>query len=174
MTTRRERIAKGSDLEKAVELIQNAILTASSPPKEKAFTIERRKIIIVAGVRHEIDVWVEIDAGKESRTVFIFECKNWQDKVGKNEIIIFSEKIKVAQAKRGFFVAPSFTSDAEAQCRLDPGMERLVSREASTLFSSLPVPVYVVIQNVERTALSLSLAGPPPRDQRANTACTYR
>jgi hypothetical protein len=91
MTTPRERIAKGSNLEKAVQLIEDAILRASPALKKKAFTIERNKIMAVAGVHHEIDVWVEIDAGKGYNAVFIFECKNWQDKVGKNEIIVFGE-----------------------------------------------------------------------------------
>src|SRR5216684_3446722 len=173
MTTPRERIAKGSDLEKAVELIENAILTASPSLKEKTFAIERRKILTVAGVRHEIDVWVEIDAGKEYRSIFIFECKNWQDKVGKNEIIIFSEKIKASQAMWGFCLAPTFTSDAEAQCQLDPRMKLLIAQETSPLFARLPDPV-VVITNVERAALSLSVAGPLPRNQGTNVPCTYR
>src|SRR5437879_2880832 len=51
------------------------------------------------------------------------------DNIPKNDIIIFSEKIKAAEAQRGFFVAPSFTRDAEAQARLDPRMELLTARE---------------------------------------------
>src|SRR5437870_3802591 len=113
MTPQRERIAKGSNLEKAVELIEGAILTASPALKEKPFTIERRKLITIAGVPHEIDVWVEVDEGTE-KAIFIFECKHWQKKkVGKNEIIVFSEKIRVTQARRGFFIALSFTKGAK-------------------------------------------------------------
>jgi hypothetical protein len=172
VTTPRERIAKGSDLEKAVELIEGAILSASPTLKGNAFAIQRRKIIVVDGVTHEIDVWVDIDSGKGYKSVFIFECKNWQDKVGKNEIIIFSEKIKAARAHRGFFVAMSFTTDAEAQCKLDPLMELLKAREASTVFSH--VPVNVIIHNVTRRHLDLvmDLRGGSPKGD--DPSCVYR
>lgn len=70
--------------------------------------------------------------------MFIFECKNWQDAVGKNEIIIFFEKIDAAQAQRGFFVAKSFTADADAQAKKDARMELLTVKEHDPASYILP------------------------------------
>src|SRR5689334_20905416 len=65
-----------------------------------------------------------VGVAKGYTVTFIFECKNWEDAVGKNEIIIFSEKIDAVSAQRGYFVAKSFTRDAEAQALKDPRMTR--------------------------------------------------
>jgi hypothetical protein len=110
---------KGSALEIAVRAIEQAILATSPAYNEKTFRIVQRKIISVSGVRHEIDVWVGVDLAPGYEAVFIFECRNRTDKVDKNDIIVFTEKIRAVQAQKGFFVAKSFTSDAEAQAGLD-------------------------------------------------------
>jgi hypothetical protein len=115
----------GNELERAVHLIERAILDSSPGLAKDSFRIEGKKIVTVDGVRHEIDLWVEIDHGRDYRSIFIFECKNWKHKVGKNEIIIFSEKIDVLQAQKGFFVAPEFTSGAEAQATRDGRIQLL-------------------------------------------------
>ena len=115
-----ESFLKGKDLERAVEAIEAAILQSSPSYDEKTFRIESRKTVVVESVRHEIDIWVEVDLGKGYRSVFIFECKNQEDKVDKNDIVVFSEKIDALQAQRGFFVARSFSRYAEAQARRDP------------------------------------------------------
>jgi hypothetical protein len=87
--------------------------------------MEPKKIIVSDGVRHEIDLWVTVDIGNGYESTFIFESKNWKKKIGKNHIIDFSEKIKVAPAQRGFFVAHSFTRDAIAQAKKDPRIRLL-------------------------------------------------
>jgi hypothetical protein len=110
---------KGDDLENSVEALERAILSDSPSLSHNKFTIEKRKIIIRDGVKHEIDIYIAIDLGNAYESINIFECKNWKAKVDKNEIIVFSEKVKVLGAQRGFFVAKSFTKYAEAQAKLD-------------------------------------------------------
>lgn len=129
---------KGHSLERAVEFIETAILQSFPEYRDKSFTIETRKIIVVDGVRHEIDVWVEIDFGRGYRSIFVFECKNWEEKVGKNEIILFSEKVKAAQAQRAFFVATSFTRDAVAQSEKDARIELVHAKSHNDQFALVP------------------------------------
>lgn len=131
-------LEKGSALELAVHAIESAILRSSPSYQEKTFSVEMKKIVTVAGVRHEIDIWVAVDLGAGYEAFFVFECKNWAEEVGKNELIVFSEKIKVLQAQRGFFVAKSFTSDAEAQAKLDPRITLM--RVTDLPVEDIPVP----------------------------------
>lgn len=100
---------KGDALEKAVELIERFILDDNS---NATVTIEPKKIVVVNKVKHEIDIYITIDHGKGYKGLFIFECKNWAKKVDKNEIIVFSKKIEVTSAQKGYFIAKSFTDDA--------------------------------------------------------------
>lgn len=120
---------KGNGLESAVLGIEQAILRLIPGYNEKTFVIQGKKIFKVNGVTHEVDIWVEVDLGFGYKPVHIFECKNWAQKVGKNKIISFSEKIKVLNATKGYFVAPDFTADAEAQANLDNRMTLLRSKD---------------------------------------------
>jgi hypothetical protein len=120
---------KGVELEVAVHTIENHILASSPALRENSFTIESWKRVTVGGVHHEIDIFVSVDLGKGYTAVFIFECKNWETAVGKNEIVIFSEKIDALQAQRGYFVAKSFTKDAQAQAVKDPRITLLIATE---------------------------------------------
>ena len=129
---------KGNSLEMAVHALESAILRRSPGYNEKTFRIVSKKIISTGGVHHEIDIWVNVELGGYSAT-FIFECKNQKAKVGKNDIIVFAEKIKVAQAQTGFFVAKSFTRDAEAQARGEPRIQLLRVRELP--IDEVPVPI---------------------------------
>ena len=83
--------------------------------------VERRTngLLPVGDVHHEIDVCVAVGAAKGYESVFLFECKNWADPVGKNEIIVFAAKIDAAVAQPGYFVAKQFTKDALAQAAKD-------------------------------------------------------
>jgi hypothetical protein len=83
---------KGNALEAAVLAIEELILRTSPAVKEKTYVIESKKIINAGGVRHEIDLFVTFELGPGYNPVFIFECKNWQEAVGKNEIIVFCRK----------------------------------------------------------------------------------
>jgi hypothetical protein len=135
MTTPQE---KGNALEAAVLAIEELILRTSPNVKEKTYRIESKKLINVGGVHHEIDLFVTFELGPGYNPVYIFECKNWKEAVGKNEIIIFAEKIAVAGAQRGFFVAKSFTADAIAQAEKEPRMELVVAAEHDPASTILP------------------------------------
>ncbi len=52
-------LEKGNALEFAVKTVEATILKASPALKENKFLIESKKIITVAGVHHEIDIFVE-------------------------------------------------------------------------------------------------------------------
>ena len=119
---------KGDALENAVAAIEEVILQSSAGTGRKPI-VEKKKIIIVNEVRHEIDVYVTADLGPGYKPIFIFECKNWKEAVGKNEIIIFSEKIDVSRATSGCFVAKSYTSDAVNQAKQDPRITLLLASE---------------------------------------------
>lgn len=93
---------KGRALERAVHALERAILRDSPGFSESTFRIEPRKILVRDGVRHEIDLYVSIDVTPVHPAIYVFECKNWAVPVGKNEIIVFSEKIAAADAQRGF------------------------------------------------------------------------
>jgi hypothetical protein len=110
---------KGNVLESAVLAIEQAILRSVPTAAGQNQTIESRKLVNVDGVRHEIDVYVTVNFAHGYCAIFIFECKNWAQPVGKNEIIVFSEKIAAIGAAYGYFVARSFTSDARAQAEKD-------------------------------------------------------
>jgi hypothetical protein len=127
---------KGDALEDAVAAIESLILQ-TSPANAARPIIEKKKILQVSGVRHEIDVFVTIDSATGYKSVYIFECKNWQNAVGKNEIIVFSEKIDASRAACGYFVAKSFTADAEAQAKKD---SRLILLSATEHDPSAPIP----------------------------------
>lgn len=128
---------KGDALEAAVRTIEAAILQTSPSYNDKTFVIETKKRVLIDGVHHEIDIWVKIDLGKGYETLFIFECKNWEDKVGKNEIIVFSRKVHDVRAQHGYFVAKSFTADAEAQAAKDA---RITLLRATERHFDVPVP----------------------------------
>lgn len=120
---------KGDALEKAVQLIETYILGSNPGTRDAIVTIEPKKIVVVNKVKHEIDMYIAIDYGKGYKALFIFECKNWKKKVDKDEIIVFSKKIEVIHAQKGYFVAKSFTRDAEAQAEQDGRIELLVATE---------------------------------------------
>ena len=119
---------KGDALENAVAAIEEVILQSSAGTGRKPI-VEKKKIIVVNEVRHEIDVYVTADLAPGYKPIFIFECKNWKEAVNKNEIIIFSEKIDVSRATSGCFVAKSYTSDAVNQAKQDPRITLLLASE---------------------------------------------
>src|SRR5216683_2528300 len=123
---------KGDALENAVAAIEEVILQSSVGMGRKPI-VEKKKIIIVNEVRHEIDVYVTADLAPGYKPIFIFECKNWKEAVGKNEIIIFSKKIDVSHATSGCFVAKSYTSDAVNQAKQDPRITLLLASEYDAL-----------------------------------------
>lgn len=141
---------KGNALEIAVAAIERQILQTSPGLRENTFRIESKKIIDIGGVHHEIDIFVTIDLGQGYKSVFIFECKNWTDAVGKNEVVVFSEKIDASQAQHGYLIARSFTKDAEAQAKKDPRMTLLLATEHDPTGMPVPFDFHYVNPELER------------------------
>ena len=129
---------KGKQLERSVEAIERAILETSPMYNKDTFRLESPKIIVLDGVKHEIDVWVEVEIAKGYKPVFIFECRNRVEKADKNDIIVFSEKIEASRAQHGFFVARSFTRYAEAQAEKDSRVTLLPVKELPV--EEIPTP----------------------------------
>ena len=136
---------KGTALEDAVAAIERHILSTSPALCQNRFLIEGKKIINVNGVHHEIDIFVTIDVGGGYKSVFIFECKNWEEAVGKNEIIIFAEKIAATQSQKGYFVAKSFTKDAEAQAATNPRIQLVIASQHEPTTAPLPLGLHGLI-----------------------------
>lgn len=120
---------KGDALERAVQLLETVILGTNASTREATVTIKPKKIIDDNGVKHEIDIYITVDPGNGYESIYIFECKNWEQKVGKNEIIVLSEKIDVIRATKGFFVAKSFTIDAKARAKQDQRITLLIATD---------------------------------------------
>ena len=120
---------KGDALEDAVRGIESAILRASPALAEGTFEIESKKIVVANAVRHEIDLYVTVRLGPGYDSVFVFECKNWESGVSKNDIIVFSEKIRATRAQTGFFVAKDYSRDAVAQATQDHRIVLLTAAE---------------------------------------------
>lgn len=145
---------KGDALHHAVLAIEQHILHTSPHLKNKNFIIQDKKIINAAGVHHEIDIFVSVESAPGYSAVYVFECKNWKDAVGKTEIIDFIEKIHCANAAHGYFVAKSFTKDAYAQAEKSSRLTLLVATEHDP--TGLPIPgefhtVASVVRNFEVT-----------------------
>jgi|SRR5882762_9715206 len=132
---------KGDALELAVAAIEHVILHTSHSGMPQ---FERKKRINVGGVHHEIDLYLTIDSAPGYTSTFIFECKNWQDAVNKNEIIVFSKKIQDSSAAMGFFVAKSYTADAIAAAKSDArivlytAIEHDPARDATEFYCRFP------------------------------------
>jgi hypothetical protein len=140
---------KGDALQDTVVLIESTILHTAPHLKEKNFTIEPKKIINSDGVHHEIDVYVTVDSAPGYSAIYIFECKNWKDSVGKNEIIAFVEKINCSNAMHGYFVATSFTKDAKAQAEKCSRLTLLHATEVDLTAVDGHQVMFSVLKNVE-------------------------
>lgn len=121
---------KGNTLEQIVESIEKVILECNPTLKHANYSIERRKIKIIQGVRHEVDIYVRVNPGNGYDAIFLFECKNWDHKqVGKTPIIEFAEKIRVFGAQRGFFIAKGYSRYAIAQAALSERIQLCKARD---------------------------------------------
>lgn len=128
---------KGQELEQAIGAIERTILRANPNLSEKSYTINFRKIIVVDGVKHEIDVWIEFDLGGGYKSIFIFEARNWDKTVGKDHIIVFSAKIAAASAQTGYFVAKSLSKYARAAAKNDPRIRLLKATDDFAMSDSI-------------------------------------
>lgn len=150
---------KGQALEIAVHAIETVILESSPSLRGQPFELERRKILTVGDVHHEIDIYTKVGAATGYESVFIFECKNWEAPVSKNELIIFSEKIDVAVAQRGYFVAKNFTKDALAQAAKDPRVTILYATEHDSANVPPPESFHITAQASVKCSTTFRVAG---------------
>ncbi|MCP5283748.1 MAG: restriction endonuclease [Burkholderiaceae bacterium] len=146
---------KGDDLELAVRLIEDAILAAGYKGSISSYEIESKKIVVVQGVRHEIDLFVKMQPAPGYESHFIFECKNWAANVGKNEIIVFAEKVRCLNVSRGYFVARDFTKDAVAQANIN-GRISLLRADIYEPVQRIAFP-FVVASNIKTINARLGL-----------------
>lgn len=107
----------------------------------------------MGGVHHEIDIFVTIDLGNDYKSIFIFECKNWQEPVGKNEVIVFSEKIDACQAQRGFLISKSFTKDARFQAEKDPRVSLATAAEHDPLATEIPFGLHFIFSTIDQAEI---------------------
>lgn len=155
MTTTKD---KGDALEAVVQMIETAIVRDSPSLSEAPMEIQPKKIMIVDGVRHEIDLFVQVVPAPGYSSTFIFECKNQIDPVSKNVVIVFEAKIKACQAQRGFFVARSFSKYAEAQAAMNSRILLLTATELE--LEVVPLPFHLHTLNYTVTTKSLSVDAP--------------
>ena len=150
---------KGRELERAVQAIEAVILKSSPALCEQPFRIEARKRINVGGVHHEIDIFGTVEAAKGYTSTFIFECKNWEAAVGKNDIIVFSEKINAVSAQRGYFVAKAFTKDAAAQAEKDLRITLLTATEHDPASTITPESFHITAPATAKRTITFRVAG---------------
>lgn len=78
-------VKKGNALEDAVHLIEQTILSNNPATRDAVIMIEPKKIVIVDGVKHEIDIIVTIDMVRVTNLYSFLSVK-----IGKNQL----EKMK--------------------------------------------------------------------------------
>lgn len=105
-------IEKGRELERVIELIEKTIFSVDHSFKDKDYSIERNKVIVINRVKYEIDIYVEFFKLGQ-KFIYIYECKNREKPVARKEITDFSDKIGVVSASKGFFIAKSFSKDSK-------------------------------------------------------------
>lgn len=103
--------------------------------KEATITIDTKKRVTVLGVRSEIDVYVSVKLGNGLELIYIFECKNREEPVDKNDITVFDDKIQEVGAQKGYFVAKKYGIDAINKAKRYQRIELL---KATDEFETLP------------------------------------
>lgn len=156
------RPQKGRSLERAVQFVQQTILQSDPHLQGVKFSIEANKIVVVSGVRHEIDVLVKTLPNSPYESTPIFECKNWEKPVGKNEVIILTEKVNVVRANRGFLVAKSISKDAMAQLELDRRLRFIRCSEDFLNISSLTMELIHSVHDMYQKTVLIKFRGATP------------
>ncbi|HEU0048898.1 MAG TPA: restriction endonuclease [Nitrososphaera sp.] len=110
---------KGAALEAAVRRIIETCLESDPKTKGLEFTVETNVRDMSSGVLHEIDLLVKTRPDSEHEATFLYECKNWNKPVGKNEVMVLAKKVDALRANRGFLVAKSLSKQAEKQLELE-------------------------------------------------------
>lgn len=133
---------KGTDLEEGVLEIEKLLKSLSVSPGTKVELIPR-KLIYPKGVKHEIDLWINI----EGYGLTLIECKNWKKTIGKNTVIEFAEKMRVTQAKKGYIVGKRFSKYAVIQADLYPEIPIELKLVKDDFDPALHFPHYHTVKN---------------------------
>src|SRR6266568_5868124 len=126
---------KGDELEDAVHMIETVILRSNPNTKEATITIDTKRRVTVQGVRSEIDVYVSVELGNGLELIYIFECRNREEPVSKDDITVFNDKIQEVGAQKGYFVAKKYGRDAINKAKRYQRIELL---KATDEFEELP------------------------------------
>ncbi len=137
--SKNKNLDKGNLLEEAVEKIETLIIQTNPSLGKSKFSIERKNIIILGGVKKEIDLFVKVDPGNSLESIFIFECKNLEKPVAANEITLFSVKINETNANKGFFIAKKFSRDAINEAKKYQRIELIKASNDFNYFEEIPI-----------------------------------
>lgn len=149
--------SKGRELEYALRRIEESVLAHNPDLAGAKARIEQNKIIIVDGVRHEVDIWVVLNEGTNYSTTHILECKNWRDPVGTEEIGKLAIKRSEVGAHTASLIGTGFTDDAK-RLALKHGIKLSVARD----FRFLDVAAPFVSHKIEGGAVSITYAHSSP------------
>lgn len=105
---------KGDALERSTAFIQDALLKNHPEFKTANYILEPKKKVMVNGTQHEIDVLVTTAPGSPYKAQVLFECKNQEVPVDKNEPMILAGKVEALAANSGVLVCRELTSGAKA------------------------------------------------------------
>lgn len=142
----------GTNLEAAAEAIERLILTHRTDLAGEEIVVIPRKREIINGVLHEFDLWVSVG----DTELYLVECKDWNTAVGKNEVIIFTEKLRVTKANGGYMVARSFGKYAQAQASLWDGLRLQIFNQDIASLTTLPSLTRLTRQSPRDSMLSCS------------------
>ena len=131
---------KGKTLEDAVEAIHDSILRGDPKYRGLDYTIDTRVRRRVRDVDYEIDVLVETPPTSSFPATWIFECKNWKDAVGVEQLAYLAHKVEALGASRGFLVAPAISPSAAEFIKTRSHLEHIpCTEEFSSLLNSAQV-----------------------------------
>src|SRR6266567_4827608 len=154
---------KGDALEDAVHMIETVILRSNPNTKEATITIETKKRVTVQGVRSEIDVYISVDLGNGLKLIYIFECKNREEPVSKNDILVFNDKIQEVGAQKGYFVAKKYGIDAINMAKRYQRIELLKATDEFETIPALVEDFHHVHQTILHTNLSFTVKTDDPQ-----------
>jgi hypothetical protein len=150
----KDNYEKGRFLEEKVAELLKAVFEYDPKLKTSDFYIKLNETLQVNGVPYQIDVWVETAKSSSFyRSVFIYECKNWREPVGKAEVSSLAKKVEALEATRGFLVAHRFTKHAHKLVESEP---RIALLECSDDFSNF-MQIEASHVAYEPTKLSLTI-----------------
>jgi hypothetical protein len=109
--------AKGDELEVAVQKIEASILDGYPSLRGVPARIERDVRFNQDGILIQIDVLVRTDPDTADEALHIFECKNWRNAVGSEEVQKLDSRRNYLKAASATLVCCSYTKRAASYAR---------------------------------------------------------